>query len=50
MTQLDQNGKQDTVTGLLLAGVGHTDAQQKKNFFIADASKRFSQLKEEQRH
>jgi hypothetical protein len=26
------------VTGLLLAGIGHIDQQQKKNFLIVDAS------------
>jgi len=28
----------DSVTGLLLAGIGHVDNQQKKNFLIVDAS------------
>jgi hypothetical protein len=30
--------KQDSVTGLLLAGIGHVDQQQKKNFLIVDGS------------
>jgi V-type H+-transporting ATPase subunit F len=30
---------QDSVTGLLLAGIGHVDNQQKKNFLIVDGSK-----------
>ena len=29
---------QDSITGLLLAGVGHINEQQKKNFLIVDAS------------
>jgi hypothetical protein len=29
---------QDSVTGLLLAGIGHVDNQQKKNFLIVDSS------------
>jgi V-type H+-transporting ATPase subunit F len=29
---------QDTVTGLLLSGIGHTDAQQRQNFLVVDAS------------
>ena len=29
---------QDSVTGLLLAGIGNVDAQQKKNFLIVDGS------------
>jgi V-type H+-transporting ATPase subunit F len=28
----------DSVTGLLLAGIGHVDNQQKKNFLIVDSS------------
>lgn len=30
--------KQDSVTGLLLAGIGNVDQQQKKNFLIVDGS------------
>ncbi|KAI9596098.1 ATPase, V1 complex, subunit F [Syncephalis fuscata] len=30
-------GDEDTVTGLLLAGIGHVDTQQRSNFFIVDA-------------
>ncbi|KAL7751863.1 H(+)-transporting V1 sector ATPase subunit F [Sorochytrium milnesiophthora] len=33
---VDTLGWQDTVTGLLLAGVGHIDAKQKKNFLVVD--------------
>jgi V-type H+-transporting ATPase subunit F len=29
---------QDSVTGLLLAGIGHITQDQKKNFLIVDAS------------
>lgn len=30
-------GDQDTVTGMLLAGVGNVDTRQKKNFFIVES-------------
>ncbi|KAI0029149.1 ATPase, V1 complex, subunit F [Vararia minispora EC-137] len=30
-------GDEDTVTGLLLAGIGHISEQQKKNFLVVDA-------------
>ncbi|CAO3672983.1 unnamed protein product [Umbelopsis ramanniana] len=30
-------GDEDSVTGLLLAGIGHTNQQQKKNFLVVDA-------------
>eukprot|EP00429_Kryptoperidinium_foliaceum_P136403 CAMPEP_0176283188 /NCGR_PEP_ID=MMETSP0121_2-20121125/51186_1 /TAXON_ID=160619 /ORGANISM="Kryptoperidinium foliaceum, Strain CCMP 1326" /LENGTH=144 /DNA_ID=CAMNT_0017623555 /DNA_START=77 /DNA_END=508 /DNA_ORIENTATION=- len=30
-------GDEDTVTGMVLAGVGHVDGQGKKNFFVVDA-------------
>jgi V-type H+-transporting ATPase subunit F len=29
---------QDTITGLLLAGIGHINENQKKNFLVVDAS------------
>lgn len=29
---------QDSVTGLLLAGIGHVDDHQNKNFLVVDAS------------
>lgn len=32
-------GDQDTVTGMLLAGIGNMDSRQKKNFFVVDSSK-----------
>lgn len=31
-------GDEDSTTGLLLAGIGHINQQQKKNFLIVDAS------------
>jgi len=34
-------GDEDTVTGMLLAGVGNVDARAKKNFFVVDSSARF---------
>ena len=30
--------KQDSITGLLLAGIGHVNDHQKKNFLIVDSS------------
>ena len=32
------NKFQDSITGLLLAGVGHVNEQQKKNFLVVDSS------------
>ena len=32
-------GDEDTVTGMLLGGIGHIDSKQKPNFLIVDASK-----------
>lgn len=32
-------GDEDSITGLLLAGIGHIDSNQKKNFLVVDASK-----------
>ena len=29
---------QDSVTGLLLAGIGHVNEQQRKNFLVVDTS------------
>lgn len=31
-------GDQDTVSGMLLAGVGNVDSRQKRNFFVVDSS------------
>lgn len=33
------NSLQDTVTGLLLAGIGNVSDRQKKNFLVVDSSK-----------
>ncbi|KAJ2490580.1 H(+)-transporting V1 sector ATPase subunit F [Coemansia sp. RSA 2050] len=30
-------GDEDTITGLLLAGIGHIDAHQRPNFLVADS-------------
>jgi V-type H+-transporting ATPase subunit F len=30
--------RKDSVTGLLLAGIGHTDTKQQSNFLVVDAS------------
>lgn len=32
-------GDEDSVTGILLAGVGHIDSKQKPNFLVVDSSK-----------
>jgi V-type H+-transporting ATPase subunit F len=32
-------GDEDSVTGILLAGVGHIDSKQKPNFLVVDNSK-----------
>merc|ERR1712217_823631 len=41
MSQADMKigaiGDEDTITGMILAGVGHVDGQGKKNFLIVDA-------------
>jgi V-type H+-transporting ATPase subunit F len=39
-------GDEDTVTGMLLAGIGHMDAQQRSNFFIVDAKTTEEALRE----
>lgn len=31
-------GDEDSITGLLLAGIGHIDSHQKRNFLVVDAS------------
>jgi V-type H+-transporting ATPase subunit F len=33
---------QDSITGLLLAGIGHINEHQKKNFLVVDSSKNLS--------
>eukprot|EP00442_Polarella_glacialis_P016419 CAMPEP_0115087084 /NCGR_PEP_ID=MMETSP0227-20121206/23021_1 /TAXON_ID=89957 /ORGANISM="Polarella glacialis, Strain CCMP 1383" /LENGTH=91 /DNA_ID=CAMNT_0002476767 /DNA_START=76 /DNA_END=348 /DNA_ORIENTATION=+ len=41
ITQVDMKvgliGDEDTVTGMVLAGIGHVDGQGKKNFMIVDS-------------
>lgn len=37
-------GDEDSITGLLLAGVGHMDQEQKKNFLIVDAKTPISNI------
>ncbi|CAO3682710.1 unnamed protein product [Rhizopus stolonifer] len=39
-------GDEDSVTGLLLAGIGHVNQQQKKNFLIVDAKTPLSNIEE----
>ncbi|ORZ33756.1 ATPase, V1 complex, subunit F [Catenaria anguillulae PL171] len=39
-------GDEDSVTGLLLAGIGHIDAKQNKNFFIVDNKTSKQQIEE----
>ncbi|KAJ3062709.1 H(+)-transporting V1 sector ATPase subunit F [Podochytrium sp. JEL0797] len=39
-------GDEDTVTGLLLAGVGHVDSKQKPNFLVVDAKTTLPTLEE----
>ncbi|KAF8898418.1 ATPase, V1 complex, subunit F [Infundibulicybe gibba] len=35
-------GDEDSITGLLLAGIGHNDEQSKRNFFVVDAKTQIS--------
>ncbi|KAF8328780.1 vacuolar ATP synthase [Cantharellus anzutake] len=35
-------GDEDTVTGVLLAGIGHVDERQKKNFLVVDSKTQVS--------
>lgn len=35
-------GSQDSITGLLLAGIGHINEHQRKNFLVVDSSKGFA--------
>ena len=37
-------GDEDSITGLLLAGVGHVNEQQKKNFLVVDAKTQVSTI------
>ncbi|KAF8641024.1 hypothetical protein AX17_000669 [Amanita inopinata Kibby_2008] len=43
-TQLPDDALQDSITGLLLAGVGHVNQQQQKNFLIVDAKTQVSAI------
>mmetsp|Transcript_16740 Transcript_16740/g.39761 ORF Transcript_16740/g.39761 Transcript_16740/m.39761 type:complete len:134 (-) Transcript_16740:101-502(-) len=39
-------GDEDTVTGMLLAGVGHVDGQGKKNFLVVDSKVHIKDIEE----
>ncbi|CAO3609477.1 F subunit of V-type ATPase [Cunninghamella echinulata] len=39
-------GDEDTVTGLLLAGIGHVNQQQKRNFLVVDAKTPLASIEE----
>merc|ERR1711879_597342 len=39
-------GDEDTVTGMLLAGIGHVDGQGKKNFLICDSKTHQKEVEE----
>ncbi|KAJ3095472.1 H(+)-transporting V1 sector ATPase subunit F [Phlyctochytrium planicorne] len=39
-------GDEDTVTGLLLAGVGHIDSKQKANFVVVDSKTPLAKIEE----
>ncbi|ORX55865.1 vacuolar ATP synthase [Piromyces finnis] len=39
-------GDEDTITGLLLAGIGHIDNKQKSNFLIVDSKTPLSTIEE----
>ncbi|KAG0169128.1 H(+)-transporting V1 sector ATPase subunit F [Apophysomyces sp. BC1034] len=39
-------GDEDSVTGLLLAGIGHVNQQQKRNFLVVDAKTPLSAIEE----
>ncbi|KAI8087104.1 F subunit of V-type ATPase [Thamnidium elegans] len=39
-------GDEDSVTGLLLAGIGHVNQQQKRNFLVVDAKTPLSSIEE----
>ena len=50
VTQTDMKigliGDEDTVTGMLLAGVGHVDGQGKKNFLVVDSKVHIKDIEE----
>jgi len=37
-------GDEDSITGLLLAGIGHVNEQQKKNFLVVDSKTQISTI------
>lgn len=37
-TAVAEKPSQDSITGLLLAGIGHVNEQQRKNFLVVDSS------------
>ncbi|KAG9307209.1 hypothetical protein G9A89_017037 [Geosiphon pyriformis] len=39
-------GDEDSVTGLLLAGIGHINSEQKKNFLVVDAKTPVAKIEE----
>mgnify|MGYP002803459609 FL=1 len=39
-------GDEDTVTGMLLAGIGHVDGQGKKNFLVVDSKVHIKDIEE----
>ncbi|KAJ3255619.1 H(+)-transporting V1 sector ATPase subunit F [Boothiomyces macroporosus] len=39
-------GDEDSVTGLLLAGIGHTDTKQQTNFLVVDAKTPLAKIEE----
>ncbi|KAF5374873.1 hypothetical protein D9758_000059 [Tetrapyrgos nigripes] len=41
---LPHTSQQDSITGLLLAGVGHVNEQQKKNFLVVDSKTQVAQI------
>eukprot|EP00438_Fugacium_kawagutii_P005780 Skav220132 [mRNA] locus=scaffold4510:52742:57079:- [translate_table: standard] len=40
-------GDEDTVTGMLLAGIGHVDGQGKKNFLVVDSKVHIKDIEEQ---
>lgn len=39
-------GDEDSVTGLLLAGIGHTDTKQQSNFLVVDSKTPLAKIEE----
>lgn len=39
-------GDQDTVTGLLLSGIGHIDSKQRQNFLVVDSKTQLAKIEE----